>query len=108
MWLSARPDTLLGVKRLFDGVLILLVLGTVALGAYAIGKKVDHESNKLSSQDPELNSTTVAAATTHTTKSNETPIIIAVALGGAVVLLILGSAVSSMNRSRKRERWRAG
>jgi hypothetical protein len=95
------------VKRLVDGVLILLVLGTVALGAYAIGKRVDNESNKLSSQDPELNSTTVASARTHTTKSNQTPIIIAAALGGAVVLLILGSGVSAVSRARKRERWRA-
>jgi hypothetical protein len=95
------------MKRLFDGLLILLILGAVALGAYAIGKRVDNESNKLSSQDPELNSTTVASGTTHTTKSNKTPIIIAGALGGAVVLLILGSGVSAVSRSRKRERWRA-
>jgi hypothetical protein len=95
------------VKRLVNGLLILLVLGTVVLGAYAIGKRVDNESNKLSSQDPELNSTTVASGTTHATKSNETPIIIAGALGGAVVLLILGSGVSAVSRSRKRERWRA-
>ena len=95
------------MKRLFDGLLILLVLGTVALGAYAIGRCVDNESNKLSSQDPELSSTTAASGTTHTTKSNKTPIIIGAALGGAVVLLILGSGVSAVSRSRKRERWRA-
>lgn len=96
------------MKRLFDGLLILLVLGAIGLGAYAIGTRVDNESNKLSSQDPELNSSTVAASATHTTKSNRTPIIIGVALGGAVLVLILGSGVSAMNRSRKRERWRAG
>lgn len=99
----------MSVKRLFDGLLILLVVGTVALGAYAIGKRVDHESNKLSSQDSELNSSTatVASASTHGAKSNETPIIVAVSLGGAVALLILGSAVGAVSRSRKRERWRA-
>ena len=96
------------MKRLVDGLLIVLVLGAVALGAYAIGTRVDNESNKLSSQDPELSSTAVAAGATHTTKSNRAPLIIGVALGGAVVLLILGSGVSAVSRSRKRERWRAG
>lgn len=96
------------MKRLFDGLLILLVLGVVALGAYAIGTRVDNESNKLSSQDSELNGTTVASSQTHTTKSNRTPLIVGVALGGAVVILLLGSGVSAVNRSRKRERWRAG
>jgi hypothetical protein len=107
MWPSARPDTVLTVKRLVNGLLIVAVLATVALGAYAIGTRVDNESNKLSSQDSELG-TTVAAAPTHTTKSNRTPVIIGVALGGAVLLLLLGSGVSAVNRSRRRERWRAG
>jgi hypothetical protein len=96
------------VKSLFNGLLILLVLGAVGLGAYAIGTRVDNESNKLSSQDSELNGTTVASPQTHSTKSNRTPVIVGVALGGAVVVLLLGSGVSAMNRSRKRERWRAG
>lgn len=96
------------MKRLVDTLLIILVLGTVVLGAYAIGRRVDNESNKLSAQDSELNGTTVAGAPTHTTKSNRTPIIVGAALGGAVVLLLLGSATSSVMRSRKREHWRAG
>ena len=50
------------MKRLVDTVLIILVLGTVVLGAYAIGRRVDNESNKLSAQDSELNGTTVAGA----------------------------------------------
>jgi hypothetical protein len=97
------------MRRLIDGFLILLVLGAVGLGAYAIGHRVDHESRSLSSQDSELNSTTVASApTTASTKTHRTPIIIGVALGGAVVLLILGSATGALIRSRKRESWRAG
>ena len=99
---------MLGMRRLIDVVLIILLLGAVGLGAYAIGSRVDNESNKLSKSDSELNGTTTSATrTTPSKKSNETPIIIAVALGGTVVLLLLGSAFGAMSRSRKRERWRA-
>jgi hypothetical protein len=96
------------MKRLFDLLLIALVLGAVGLGAYAIGTRVDTESNKLAKQDSELNGTTTSATqTTTTSKTNRTPIIVGVALGGAVVLLLLGSAVGAVSRSRKRERWHA-
>ena len=95
------------MKRFVDGLLILCALGAIALGAYAIGHKVDNESSRLSSQDSELGGTTVASKPTHT-KSHKTPIIIGVALGGAIVLLIIGSATSAALRSRRRERWRAG
>jgi hypothetical protein len=96
------------VKRLFDWLLIALVLGAVGLGAYAIGTRVDNESNKLAKSDSELNGTTTSATqTTTTSKTNRTPIIVGVALGGAVVVLLLGSAVGAIGRSRKRERWHA-
>ena len=95
------------MKRFVDGLLIAAVLAAVALGAYAIGHRVDNESNKLANQDPELNVTTSATGVVHS-KSHETPIIIAGALGGAVVLLLLGSGVNAMMRSRRRESWRAG
>jgi hypothetical protein len=96
------------MKRLVDTLLIVLALAAIGLGAYAIGHKVDNESNKLASQDSELNRTTVAGTQTNVSKSHKTPIIIGVALGGAVVLLLLGSGVSAMARSRRREHWRAG
>jgi hypothetical protein len=97
------------MKRLVDGLLIVLALGAIGLGAYAIGHKVDHESKSLASQDSELNgTTTVAGDQTHTTRSHKTPIIVGVALGGAVVLLLLGSGVSAISRARRREHWRAG
>ena len=96
------------MKRLTDALLVLLALGAIGLGAYAIGHKVDHESNSLAAQDSELNGTTTSAARVTHTKSHKTPIIIGVALGGAVVLLILGSGVSAISRSRRREHWRAG
>jgi hypothetical protein len=96
------------MRRLIDTLLIVVVLLLVGLGAYKIGQKVDNESNKLSSQDPELTRTTAAATTTKESKSNRTPVIIGVALGGAAVLIVLGSVASAAMRSRKRERWRAG
>jgi hypothetical protein len=106
---SGSLDTVSGMRRVIDGFLILLVLGAVGLGAYAIGHRVDNESSKLSSQDSELHSTTLASGpTTTSTKTHRTPIIIGVALGGAVVLLLLGSATGALLRSRKREHWRAG
>ena len=46
-----------GMRRFVDVVLIVIVLGVVGFGAYAIGHRVDHESNSLASSDPELNST---------------------------------------------------
>ena len=52
------------MRRLFDLVLIALVLAAVGFGAYEIGHRVDHASNKLASQDSELNSKTVTAAPT--------------------------------------------
>jgi hypothetical protein len=95
------------MRRVIDVILIALFLGAVGFGAYEIGHRVDRESNSLSSQDPELNTTTVASGK-HSSKSRETPIIVAGALGGAVVLILLGSAVSAVGRGRKREHWRAG
>jgi hypothetical protein len=96
------------MKRFVNGFLILLALGAVGLGAYSIGTRVDRESNKLSSQDSELNVTTSATQTAHTSKTHRTPLIVGVALGGAVVLLLLGSGVSAISRARRRESWRAG
>jgi hypothetical protein len=96
------------MRRLIDTLLIVVVLLVVGFGAYTIGKKVDNESNKLSSQDPELTKTTAATTTTKESKSNRTPIIIGVAIGGTALLIVLGSMTSAAMRSRKRERWRAG
>jgi hypothetical protein len=95
------------MRRVIDIILIALFLGAVGFGAYEIGHRVDRESNSLSSQDPELNATTVSSAN-HTSRSRRTPIIVGGALGGAVVLILLGSAVSTVTRGRKREHWRAG
>jgi hypothetical protein len=106
---SGEGGTVLGMRRLIDGLLIIILLGAVGLGAYELGKRVDRESTHLSKQDSELNGTTTRATKTTTTskKSNETPIIIAIALGGTVVLLVVGSAISGLARARKRERWHA-
>jgi hypothetical protein len=95
------------MRRLIDIILIVLFLGAVGFGAYEIGHRVDRESKSLSSQDPELNTSTVASAK-HSSRSHRTPIIVGGALGGAVVLIVLGSAVGAVTRGRKREHWRAG
>jgi nitric oxide reductase large subunit len=95
------------MRRLIDIVLIGLLLAAVGLGAYAIGHRVDTESNNLSSKDPELHSTTLASGHTTTSNKHRTEIIVGVALGGTVVLILIGSLTSSLVRGRKREHWRA-
>ena len=95
------------MKRLVDFVLIVLLLAAVGLGAYYIGHRVDNESNKLSSQDTELHSTTVTSHATTVKKKHRTEIIVGAALGGTAVLILLGSLTSTLVRTRKRDSWRA-
>ena len=98
----------MGVRRLLDIVLIVLLLAAVGFGAYYIGHRVDSESNNLSASDSELHSTTVAATQPSTNKKHHTEIIVGVALGGVAVLIVLGSLGGAMRRTRKRDSWRAG
>ncbi len=94
------------MRRLFDVVLIALVLAVVGFGAYELGHRVDHTSTSLSSQDPELQTPTVA-----TTKPKSDTRRIEIIVGGAVAatvgLIVLGSLASSLVRARRRQYWRA-
>lgn len=95
------------MRRFFDLVLIALVLAAVGIGAYEIGHRVDHTSSKLSAQDSELNSTTVATAPKKSSNTHRTEIIVGGAIAGTAVLILLGSLGGSIIRSRKRQYWRA-
>ena len=68
---------------------------------------MENESNSLSSQDTELQSTTVTSTHAATSNKHHTEIIVGAALGGTVVLILLGSLTGSALRSRKRDSWRA-
>ena len=94
------------MKRLLDLVLIALLLGAFGVGAYEIGRRVDHLSNQAASQDSELNQTTATVrATQH--HSNKTPYFVVGGVAIGVAAIALGSAVSGMRKGRRREHWRA-
>ena len=96
-----------GMRRFFDVLLVAIVLAGVGFGAYELGHRVDHQSNTLASQDPELNSTTVATAKTSKSDSHRIELIVGGAVAGTVGLIVLGSLASSLVRARKRQYWRA-
>lgn len=98
--------TLSAVRRIVDIVLIVAVLAAAGTGAYVLGRHVDHLSNQTASQDAELNSTTVTTKVVHH-HSDRTPYFVAGAIGIALGALVLGSALESVARSRRRQRWHA-
>jgi hypothetical protein len=94
------------MRRLLDILLIATILAAVGVGAFYIGHRVDNESNKLASQDSELNKTTSASGPTKKS-SNRTVVYVAIGVGGVAVALFLTSLSSQFVRSRRRERWHA-
>jgi hypothetical protein len=95
------------MRRFVDVLLLLSILAAVGLGAYYIGSRVDNESNKLASQDSELNQTTSATAPTKKSSNNHTVVYVAIGVGGVAAALFLTSLTSSLVRGRRRERWHA-
>ena len=94
------------MRRIIDIVLIAAVLCAAGMGAYVLGRHVDHLSNQTASQDSELNSTTVATRVVHH-HSDRTPYFVGGAIGVALGAMVLGSALESVARSRRRQRWHA-
>ena len=95
------------MRRLLDILLLATILAAVGVGAFYIGHRVDNESNKLASQDSELNQTTSAAGPAKKTSNNHTVVYVAIGVGGVAVALFLTSLSSQFVRSRRRERWHA-
>ena len=95
------------MRKLLDFVLIAGLLVAIGSGAYYIGNRVDNESNKLASQDSELNQTTSAAGPAKKTSNNHTVVYVAIGVGGVAAALFLTSLTGSLMRSRRRERWHA-
>lgn len=95
------------MRRLLDLVLISGLLLAIGAGAYFIGQRVDNESNKLASQDSELNQSTSAVAPTKKSSTNHTVVYVAIGVGGVAGALFLTSLASSFVRARRRERWHA-
>jgi hypothetical protein len=97
------------MKRLLDLVLMVAILGAAGYGAYLIGKRVDHYSSQ---QAEEVAGTTTIGTTTRVItvhkKSNKTPYFVVGGVGIGAGVIMLSSLFSSMTKSRRRERWRAG
>ena len=94
------------MRRVVDVLLITTILVAVGVGAFNIGHRVDNESNKLASEDPELNQTTSATGATKKS-SNHTVVYVAIGVGGVAAALFLTSLSSQFVRARRRERWHA-
>jgi len=100
------------MRRVLDVVLIAVLLGAAGYGAYLIGHHVDHLSNQASSQDAELQTTTVgspASAANHGTTIagiHVTPLLVTVAVLAVLGALIVVLLINSLVKSRRRQRWR--
>jgi hypothetical protein len=103
----SQTEYLWRMRRLLDIFLIAVILAAVGTGAYYIGSKVDNESNRLASQDSELNQTTSAVGPEKKSSSNRTVVYVAIGVGGVAAALFLTSLSSQFVRSRRRERWHA-
>ncbi len=100
------------MKRALDVVLIAVLLGAAAYGAYLIGHHVDHLSNQASSQDAELQTTTagspapVAHHPTTIAGTHVTPLLVIAAILAVLGALVAAVLINSLVKSRRRQRWR--
>ena len=100
------------MRRVLDVVLIAVLLGAAGYGAYLIGHHVDHLSNQASSQDAELQTTTAASPTPaahhdYTIAGHQvTPLLVTSAVLAVLGALVLVALITSLVKSRRRQRWR--
>ncbi len=100
------------MRRVLDVVLIAVLLGAAGYGAYLIGNHVDHLSNQASSQDAELQTTTAASPTpaahhAYTIAGHQvTPLLVTSAVLAVLGALVLVALITSLVKSRRRQRWR--
>jgi hypothetical protein len=95
------------MRRLIDLLLIALFLGALAFGAYEIGTRTDNYSNRAAAQDSEL---TQKPTTTPSTIHKPTQRTVYFVVGGIAIgvgAIVLGSLLSSLAKSRRRQRWHA-
>ena|SRR5215203_2705097 len=95
-----------------DLILIALILGALAVGVYAIGRAVTHESEtaaeKSTGQTLGASTSTTTTATTASKGGRDTrelQILVAKIVGGGLVVLALLATVNALVRSSRLERW---
>jgi hypothetical protein len=94
--------------RLRDLLMLCVVLASVGVGVYELGRHVDSESSTLAGHDSELNQT-VYRPTHHSGPSRQKIELAAGAIGGTAGVIILFSLGSALARPRRRRAtWHAG
>jgi hypothetical protein len=94
-----------------DLILIALVLGGFAVGVYAIGRAVTHESETAAERSTGETlgaSTSTTTATTSSKADRDTrdlQILVAKIVGAGLVVLALLATVNALLRSSRLERW---
>ncbi|HEY2777799.1 MAG TPA: hypothetical protein VGI77_07820 [Gaiellaceae bacterium] len=96
------------VMRLRDLLLLCVILASIGVGVFELGRHVDSASTSLANQDAELNQP-VYRPTHHSGPSRRTIELAAGAVGGTAGFLVLFSIVSALARPRTRRKatWRA-
>lgn len=94
--------------RLRDILLLCLVLASIGVGVFELGRHVDSASTSLAGRDSELNQP-VYTPTKHSGPSRRTIELGAGAVGGTAGLIVLFSIGRALARpSRRKATWRAG
>src|SRR5215211_6624854 len=90
-----------------DLILIALILGALAVGVYAIGRAVTHESE--TAAEKSTGQTLGASTSTTTSKggrdTRDLQILVAKIVGAGLVVLALLATVNALVRSSRLERW---
>jgi hypothetical protein len=95
------------MMRLRDLLLVLVILASIGVGVFELGRHVDSESASLSNQDSDLNQA-VYRPTHHSGPSRHVIELAAGAVGGTAGLIVLFSIGSALARpSRRKATWRA-